>query len=62
MLGTILSIVLPVVVIGYGVWLAIRLIRNRKKGVGCSGGCGSCPYAGRCHEQSNVQKKGSKHD
>ena len=47
MLGTTLSIVIPAVVIGYGIWLAVRMIRNRKKG-GCGGGCANCPYAGGC--------------
>lgn len=49
MLGTTLSIVIPLVLIGYGVWLAVKLIRNRKKGGGCGGGCAGCPYAGSCH-------------
>ncbi len=49
MLGTTLSIVIPVVVVAYGVWLAVRLIRNRKKGGCCGGGCAGCPYAGGCH-------------
>ena len=46
MFGFTLSIVIPVVVFGYGVWLAVRMIRNRKKG-GCNG-CAGCPYAGQC--------------
>jgi len=47
MWGITLSIVIPAVVIGYGIWLAVRLIRDRKKGDG--GGCAGCPYAGSCH-------------
>jgi hypothetical protein len=55
MLGTTLSIVIPVVVFAYGVWLAVRLIRNRKKGGGCGGGCAGCPYAGSCHSAADCR-------
>ena len=48
MIGTILSVVIPVAVIAYGVWLAVQMILNRKKGSHCGGGCASCPYAGGC--------------
>ena len=51
MLGVTLSIVIPAVLIAYGVWLAVRMIRNRKRGCGYSGGCGSCPYAGNCSRE-----------
>lgn len=51
MLGITLSIVIPVVLIGYGIWLAARMVRNRKKGTGCAGGCSCCPYAGDCSMQ-----------
>ncbi len=63
MLGTTLSIVIPAVVFAYGVWLAVRLIRNRKKGGSCGGGCAGCPYAGSCHSVSDCrleQKKEKK--
>ena len=52
MLGTWLSILIPLVLLGFGIWLAVRMIRNRKKGVTCSGGCSGCPYAGSCHAQT----------
>ena len=29
MIGTWLSILIPLVLLGYGVWLAVRMIRNR---------------------------------
>jgi len=48
MLGTVLSIVIPVAVIAYGVLLAVRMILDRKKGSRCGGGCAGCPYAGGC--------------
>ncbi|NCB36714.1 MAG: FeoB-associated Cys-rich membrane protein [Clostridia bacterium] len=53
MLGTTLSIVIPVVLIAYGVWLAVRMIRNRSTGK--CGSCGSCPYAGGCHSAENCR-------
>ena len=34
--------------------IAVRIIRNKKKGVSpCSCGCSSCPYSGKCHAQTN---------
>ena len=34
--------------------IAVRIIRNKKKGVStCSCGCASCPYSGKCHAQAN---------
>ena len=59
MWGATLSIVIPVVLIAYGVWLAVRLIFNRKKGPHCGGGCAGCPYAGgcdRCRDASPARK------
>jgi hypothetical protein len=47
MLGTVLTIAIPALVFGYGIWLAVRMIRHRNRG-GCCSGCGSCPYAGDC--------------
>ena len=33
--------------------IAVRIIRNKKKGVSpCSCGCASCPYSGRCHAEA----------
>lgn len=59
MLGMTLSIVIPAVVFGYGIWLAVRLIRNRKKGGYC-GGCASCPYAGSCHSTEDCRVNAEK--
>jgi len=56
MWGITLSIVIPVVVIGYGVWLAVRMIRNRKKGA-CGGDCSGCPYAGGCQGDAPCRLK-----
>ena len=58
MFGFTLSIVIPVVVFGYGIWLAVRMIKNRKKGGSCCGGCAGCPYAGSCHSPEDCQGKG----
>ena len=55
MLGTWLSILIPLVLLSYGVWLAVRMIRNRRKGVTCSGGCSGCPYAGNCHTKTETK-------
>jgi hypothetical protein len=55
MLGTTLTILIPAVVIAYGVWLAVRLIRNRKKGGCCGGGCAGCPYAGGCRSTESCR-------
>lgn len=50
MLADTLTIVIPLTVFAYGVWLAVRMVRNRKKRKGCGGcsGCSGCPYAGSC--------------
>lgn len=63
MWGLTLSIVIPVVLIGYGVYLAVRMIRNRKRG-GCCGGCAGCPYAGDCggRDACRLPKEEQKHD
>ena len=38
----------------FAVVLAVCAIRKRKKrGGGCAGGCGACPYAGDCHTHEN---------
>ena len=30
--------------------IAVRIIRNKKKGVSsCGCGCSTCPYSGKCH-------------
>lgn len=54
-MSTTLSIVIPVVIIAYGVWLAVRMIRNRSTGK--CGDCGNCPYAGGCHSAGDCQLK-----
>ena len=57
MLGTTLSIVIPVAVIGYGVWLAVRMIKNRRRGGAC-GSCAGCPYAGGCRSADACRLSG----
>ncbi len=47
MLGTALSIVIPLTVAAYAIWLAVRALSRRGKGR-CAGGCANCPYAGSC--------------
>ena len=61
MLGTSLSIVIPLVVIAYGIWLVVRMVRNCKTG-GCAGGCGDCPYAGECHVKDARPHKEERRD
>jgi hypothetical protein len=34
----------------------VKIIRDRRKGKGCSCGCGGCPSAGGCHLNTSNQK------
>ena len=51
-MGKVLNVLIPVLVLGYGVYLAVGMVRRR----GC-GHCGGCPMANQC--QSN-RKEDSK--
>lgn len=64
MFGETLSVVIPLVIISYGVYLAVRMFRNRKKGGGCCGGCVNCPYAGSCSstEDCRLTHEEKKHE
>ena len=42
-MGKVLNVLIPVLVLGYGVYLAVSLLRRR----GC-GHCAGCPMAGQC--------------
>ncbi len=45
--GTILVLLVLTTVLAA---VAIRMIKNKKKGVpSCSCGCSTCPYSGKCH-------------
>lgn len=63
MLGTTLTIVIPLTVAAYAVWLLVRMLRRRGKGR-CAGGCASCPYAGSCAvpPKQRPSKKEAPHD
>ena len=61
-MGTVLTITLPVVLLGYGLWLAIRMLRRRKGGGACTGGCAGCPYADGCRAAKPAHPKGEKKD
>ena len=52
-LGNTLTVVIPLVVLGYGVWLVYRMIRGRGKGNCGFGGCYGCPMRDSCE---TVQK------
>lgn len=47
MLAQTLNILIPAVVVGYGIYLLVRMLRGRTKGCGC-GGCSGCPMAESC--------------
>ena len=47
-MGTFLTIVIAVAVLGYAVYLAVRMFRKPEA---CCGGCSGCPMSGKCHNQ-----------
>ena len=61
-MGTVLTITLPVVLVAYGVWLVVRMVRSRHR-ISCDGGCYHCPYADGCRAVKPPQPEGEqKHD
>lgn len=50
-MNILLTILIAAAVLGYSLYLLVRMLRH--PGVGCGCGCGSCPMAGRC--QRNEQ-------
>ena len=59
-MGTMLTVTIPLVLIGYGVWLAVRMIRRKGRGSACAGGCAGCPYADGCRAAKAPETKGDK--
>ena len=53
-LGNTLNILIPLVIIGYALWLMIRMIRGRKKGKCSLGGCAGCPMEDGCKIASRM--------
>ena len=56
-MGKALSILLPLVVIGYALWLIAGMLRRRKRGQCALGGCMGCPLAGGCEQLKRLQKE-----
>lgn len=50
-----LTILIAAAVVGYAVYLLVRMIRRPEKSC-CGCGCGRCPMAGKCHEQKDAGK------
>ena len=46
-MNILLTILIAAAVLGYSLYLLVRMLRHHGGGCGC--GCGSCPMAGRCH-------------
>ena len=61
MLAQVLNVLIPAVVIGYGLFLLMRMLRGRGKRCGC-GGCSGCPMAGSCAELTHMKQKGDMSD
>ncbi len=51
-MGKVLNVLIPVLVLGYGVYLAVGMVRRR----GC-GHCGGCPMAGHCQFNGKEDSK-----
>lgn len=52
--GSTLSVVIPLTLFAYALFLIFRMIKDRKKGK-CLGGCASCPLRDSCE---TVEKTG----
>jgi hypothetical protein len=61
-MGVFLSVTLPLVLLAYAIWLAVRMVRRRARGGACAGGCASCPYADGCRAAKPSKPKGAKRD
>ena len=55
-MGLTLSIVIPVVLIGYAAFLVYRHFKNRRLGRCSCGGCSGCPMAGSCQMARQVEQ------
>ncbi len=47
-LGAFLTVLIPLVVLGYAAFLLVRMVRDRRKGRCSLGGCGHCPMRDGC--------------
>lgn len=52
----VLNVVIPAVILGYGVYLVVRLFQKRRRGCSC-GGCSGCPMADGCRLVQKKEKK-----
>ena len=50
-MNMLLTILIAAAVLGYALYLLLRMLRHPGGGCGC--GCGSCPMAGRCHRNDH---------
>ncbi len=55
----VLNVVIPTLLVGYGIYLVFRMIRNRKRGCSC-GGCSGCPMADSCRVVRNQKHQKEK--
>ena len=46
-MNMLLTILIAAAVLGYSLYLLVRMLRHPGRSCGC--GCGGCPMAGRCH-------------
>ncbi len=46
-MGRTLTVLIPLVVLAYALWLIVRMIKSRKQG-NCGCGCGGCPIREGC--------------
>lgn len=46
-MGTVLTILLAGAVLGYALYLLVRMLKHPEGSCNC--GCGGCPSAGNCH-------------
>ncbi len=54
------TIIVSVIVIAVLCFIAVIMIKDKRKGTscaGCGGGCGGCPNSGLCHGEDNTDKK-----
>lgn len=56
-MSIVLNILLTAAVIGYSIYLLIRLIRRPANGCGCCSSCEGCAMAGKCHAGRCDQEK-----
>lgn len=50
-MNMLLTILIAASVLGYALYLLVRMLRHPGRSCGC--GCGGCPMAGGCHRQEH---------